>query len=157
MARPAIILDIEETGVTAKSQSQTVKIARRSPRRRMATSPDSPIRNRDAEDLLRDVTRADRPLDVEVPSKSRATPADAPDGMPFDEPTPGAAGLGRRVSGVCEVRGIARDLGIPAPCPAALRLYDDMSQEQLNALREQRGYPNRDATSLLTTRLLDSF
>ena len=118
-------MDIDETGVTAKSQSQTAKIARRSPRRRMAISPDSPIRNRDAEDLLRGGTRGGRPLDVEVPSKPRATPAETLAGMPFDEPMLVAAGLGQCVSGEREVRGLAADLGIPAPVPVAPRLYDD--------------------------------
>ena len=50
---PAIVLDIDETGVAGKFQSQTFKIAPRCVRKLNAASPDFPAGSRDVGALLR--------------------------------------------------------------------------------------------------------
>ena len=128
----------------------------------MATRPDSPAGGRDMEEMLRDGECADAPTDVEVRPEPCALPADTPAGMRAEEPVLGGTGPGRRMSGGSEVSDVIADLGTPTPAPMAYtpnkpkidpHFYNDMSQKELHTSCRGRGYSNRDARSLLITRL----
>ena len=160
---PATILDIDETGATAKSQSRSFKIARYRIRKQLATSPDTPVGGKNAEELVHGGKYVDGPLDVEAPPRPCCTDTKVTAGAQVGGRYRKArtCGGGSR----CAARSLAwrristSATGLPhlAPAPAGAKrdepksahFYVDMSYKELRDLRKPRGHAKKNAKSLL--------